>query len=242
MRIVTIGLMLNLAFGSAALAQGTMCPLACDAEAVPEVGIVTCTQLIQSGKLRGEKLAAALATRADLQYANGDSEGALEDYDRATRVHPAYADAYYNRGHIFDERREHSKAIAEYTKAIEIEPRYEYLTNRAASYLALEQYGRAIADYTQAVSIRPGDSGSYFRRGNAHASMGERDAAIADFAKAIETAQETYARIVYLARLYHVQGLKEQALTQYRAALARAEIEDQGRKMLQDYMDRLLTQ
>ena len=155
MRLVTIGLALSLACGSAALAQAPSSAARCDAEGIPEVAIAACTRMIESGQLRGEKLADALKIRGDVHYNKGDPEGALEDYDRATRINPRYADAYYNRGNIFDERQEHAKAIAEYTKAIEITPAYEYLTNRARSYQLLKDFGRAIPDYTQAVQIRP---------------------------------------------------------------------------------------
>ena len=240
MRLVTIGLALSLACGSAALAQAPSSATRCDAEGIPEVAIAACTRMIESGQLRGEKLADALKIRGDVHYNKGDPEGALEDYDRATRINPRYADAYYNRGNIFDERQEHAKAIAEYTKAIEITPAYEYLTNRARSYQLLKDFGRAIPDYTQAVQIRPEESGSYFSRGNSFAEMGERDAAVGDFRKAVETAQEATHRIAYQARLYHVQGLKEQAEAQYRLALACRDLDEAARKVIQDYLDELL--
>ena len=88
MRLITIGLALSLACGSAALAQAPSSAARCDAEGIPEVAIAACTRMIESGQLRGEKLADALKIRGDVHYNKGDPEGALEDYDRATRINP----------------------------------------------------------------------------------------------------------------------------------------------------------
>jgi len=220
---------------AAAAAEQTRCEGGGD----PQIAIAACTRLIESGTLNNEALAVAFFNRAANHQDKGDLPSALVDYEKAARIKPGFADAHYNRGIILDEMGELSKAVAEYTKAIDIERDYAFLTNRGTAYLSLRDFDRAIADLTEAVGLRPTDSGSYFRRGNAYADKGNVDAAVRDFTKATALAPDEASRTAYTARLYHAQGLTRRAMDAYRAALARDDLDDAGRKMIETYMNKL---
>jgi tetratricopeptide (TPR) repeat protein len=88
-------------------------------------------------------------------------------------------DSYLNRG-------DYDKAIADYTRAIEIDPRdavaYE---NRGIAYTSKGDIDRAVADFTQAISIDPLYAGTYFNRGCAYDEQGDYDKAIADYTQTI---------------------------------------------------------
>jgi len=66
---------------------------------------------------------------------------------------------YFFRGQIYGKYKyEDTKAIKDYTKAIELQPKYSraYL-NRALSYSMLKEHDKAIADYNKMVELRPAD-------------------------------------------------------------------------------------
>jgi tetratricopeptide (TPR) repeat protein len=95
--------------------------------------------------------------------------------------------AYHNRGLLYQAMGRYDQAIADYNKAIEINPRYiNSYRNRGLIYRARGQYDRAIADYSKAIEIDPGFHKAYNNRGNIYTIKGEYDRAIADYTKAIE--------------------------------------------------------
>lgn len=54
---------------------------------------------------------------------------------------------------------EYGKAIAEYDKAIDLEPRYALARfNRAYAYGETGEYDKAIADYSKAIELDPSDA------------------------------------------------------------------------------------
>ena len=66
------------------------------------------------------------------------------------------ATAYINRGVAYADKHEYDRAITDYTKAIEIDPRdaLAYF-NRGNAYRDKGEYDRANADYTRAIEINP---------------------------------------------------------------------------------------
>ncbi len=53
---------------------------------------------------------------------NGDYEKAIVDCTEAIRFDPQNAEAYYNRGLAWTEKRENDKAIIDCTEAIRLDP------------------------------------------------------------------------------------------------------------------------
>ena len=77
-------------------------------------------------------------------------------------------------------------AIADYTRAIALEPdsAHPYL-NRGLAHAAEGDDEAAIADYTEAIRLGPADADTYFHRGEARSRAGDDEAAVADFSEAI---------------------------------------------------------
>ena len=61
-----------------------------------------CTTIIQSSQEAREKLATAFDNRGVAYRLKGDYERALQDYDQATRLNPDNANAFNNRGIIYE--------------------------------------------------------------------------------------------------------------------------------------------
>ena len=67
--------------------------------------------------------------------------------------------SYTNRGIAYAGKGQYDHAIADYDKAIELNPRYERAyVNRGDSYYARRQYDHAIADYKDAIDLNPMNS------------------------------------------------------------------------------------
>src|SRR5438034_274217 len=70
------------------------------------------------------KDAIAYNNRGYAKSDKGDLDGAIADYDEATKFDPKYAIAYCNRGNAKDDKGDPDGAIADYTRAIELNPKY----------------------------------------------------------------------------------------------------------------------
>ncbi len=128
--------------------------------------------------------------------------------------------AYTNRGNAYDDKGEVDRAIADYTKAIALDPNYAIAyTNRGLTYEKKGEVDRAIADYTKAIALDPNYAIAYTNRGAAYYSKGEVDRAIADFDETIKR-NPNYA-ITYTNRgyAYEKKGDKDQAIADFRKAL-----------------------
>ncbi|MDY6950155.1 MAG: tetratricopeptide repeat protein [Thermodesulfobacteriota bacterium] len=121
---------------------------------------------------------------------------------------------HHVKGLRYQEKGKWDKAIAEYTKAIELNPEYgrAYL-DRGGAYLNKGQYDQAIFDSTKAIALHPNVSEAYFNRADAYRITAQYDRAISDYTKVIELNPE-YAK-AYLDRggAYLCKGDYEQAIS-----------------------------
>ena len=85
---------------------------------VPDIVISGCSAVIQARQDVPRRLAIAFNNRGYAFKFKGDYDRALEDYDQAILLNPAYANAYNNRGVIYRLKGEYDRAIADYDQAI----------------------------------------------------------------------------------------------------------------------------
>ena len=87
------------------------------------------------------------------------------------------------------------QAIADYTKALEINPKYyDAYNNRAHAYFKKGQDDRAIADYTRALEINPRYNKAYYTPGYAYFKEGHNDRARADLEQAAKLDRDLLSR------------------------------------------------
>lgn len=84
----------------------------------PEALISGCTAVIQSGHHSGHDLAVALTNRGLGYRATCRYELALQDFDRAIRLDPDYAPAYYQRANLAWERGDIERARQDFDRAL----------------------------------------------------------------------------------------------------------------------------
>ncbi len=100
---------------------------------------------------------------------------------------PDAAPLYNSRGSAYHDKGDLDLAIADYTKAIEINPLdVEGYINRGAAYISKNQLDLAISDYNKSIEINPGYAEAYNNRGLVYMSKGQLDQAISDYNKSIE--------------------------------------------------------
>jgi len=128
--------------------------------------------------------------------------------------------AYVNRGHAFKNQGDRDRAIADYNKAILLDPqsRISYL-QRSATYYDKGDFDRAIADASAAIRLDPKDAAAYEMRGTAYDSEGNRELAIADYSEAIRL-DPNVSRAYYNRGLaYHRKGGLDQAIADFTEAI-----------------------
>ncbi len=130
------------------------------------------------------------------------------------------AAAYSNRGNSYIKKGEYGQAIADYGKAIELNPKYaEAYGGRGAAYSNTGEYGRAIADFDKAIALKPKNADAYRSRGFAYAGKGDYERAIADYDKAISLDPESVLSHYRRALAFAAKGDDASAITAYRMAI-----------------------
>ncbi|MEG4272554.1 MULTISPECIES: tetratricopeptide repeat protein [unclassified Microcoleus] len=116
-----------------------------------------------------------------------DFEGAIENFDRAIKLKPNYANAYNNRANVRHELADDAGAIEDYTNAILLNPNCAgFHRNRGIISCKLGDYRGARADHTRAIQLNPNNDQAYNSRGFARLQMGDVPGALKDFTQAIE--------------------------------------------------------
>ena len=181
--------------------------------------------------------------RGDFEAARRHYNEAIADYTKVIDFNTDYTEAYYNRGNAKrklldyemaqgDEgdfeaaRRYYNEAIADYTKAIDLNTDYtEAYYNRGIAKATLgsfegargdfeaarRHYNEAIADYTKVLELEPRDAEAYYVRGVAKIVNRDYEAAIADYTKAIDLNTD-------YTKAYYNRGVTKAALGSFEGA------------------------
>jgi tetratricopeptide (TPR) repeat protein/tRNA A-37 threonylcarbamoyl transferase component Bud32 len=180
-------------------------------------------RLFERALEQDENVVPAYVGLARCSMCDGRSEDALGYLDKAVNLAPADALPYLVRGQLWLYEEEGDKAMADLTRAIELDPDSgeAYFWRGAAANYPLEDYEQAYADLSKAIELAPDLHQAYLMRGQIlHWHRDAADAALADFSKYVELAPEDpsgyYARgEVYLDSL----GDYESAVAEFTRAI-----------------------
>ncbi|MET4071155.1 tetratricopeptide (TPR) repeat protein [Bradyrhizobium sp. S3.2.6] len=154
--------------------------------------IAACTRAIESGDYDDRDLSILYHQRGDFWSWTSLADcvdRALKDYTDAIRLEPEAVSSLLNRSHIYNQRHDYDRAIADVNRAFEgglsdYGKRVGY-DERGYAYQAKGDIDRAIADYTDSIQL---NANSYFAlsaRGSAYHAKGDLDRAIADLDQVI---------------------------------------------------------
>ncbi len=129
------------------------------------------------------------------------------------------ADAYLYRGLAYAKKGQHDKAISDFNKALEINPKYaEAYFNRGITWIKKFDFDQAIADFNKAIEINPRYDRAYHDRATVWVLKFDFDRAIADCNKAIEI-NSRYAKAYILRGLtYDTLGKKKKGCSDLKHA------------------------
>lgn len=126
---------------------------------------------------------------------------------------------YHSRGLCYKVLGMYRQALADYNKAIELEPldSFNYVF-RGDLYLKMRKYEQALADYDRAIELKPNYYFHYETRGKFYLARGNYACALADCNKVVEFCPNA-AHYVERANIFLALGDSAQAQADYRAAI-----------------------
>jgi tetratricopeptide (TPR) repeat protein len=129
------------------------------------------------------------------------------------------ATAYNNRGLSFDEMGQQDKAMADFERAIALDPRnYFAYNNRGMVFGRNGQYQRSVESFLKAIAVNPKHADSYCNLGLSYFYMGHYDRALENYTKAIELKRDFDMANLKRGNLHFTTGNKELALADYQKA------------------------
>ncbi len=144
----------------------------------------------------------------------GDTQGAVDAYDKAIQLKPDMVEAYNNRGNAMQALGRYKEAIVDYDEALRLEPRdADAYNNRGGARCVLGRHEEAIADCDEALRLKPSMAAAHNNRGNAKHDLGRREEAIADYDEAIRLKPD-------YADAYNNRGVVKSTLGRYKEAIA----------------------
>ncbi|GHT80595.1 hypothetical protein FACS189467_3140 [Bacteroidia bacterium] len=121
-----------------------------------------------------------------------DTDGAIEDFEKAIEIEPKHVVAYNKLGHSYSDKGDFDNAIRVYSKSLEIidNPTIKGLLGnayfkRGLTYLDKEDYKNAIISFSESIKIE--DSTDYYHiRGLAYYNDGQVEAGIKDWEEVLK--------------------------------------------------------
>jgi tetratricopeptide (TPR) repeat protein len=140
----------------------------------------------------------------DIHFQKGQYDLAIKEINRQIETHPGHPLLYipYNdRGEAYRRKGDLDLSIADYNKALEINPTYSTAyNNRGLAYTRKGEYDRAIADFNKALDIDHKFAKAYANRASAYYHKGEYDKAWSDVYQARALGQHMSDEFLTLLR------------------------------------------
>jgi tetratricopeptide (TPR) repeat protein len=128
--------------------------------------------------------ARAYALTGDENLVAGRLKDAEESYRALLQIDPDYAFAHQRLGLVHNAARRFDEAAAAFKRALQKTPDdAPALEGLAEAYLGLRDYTAALDAATHAARLSPDSANAHYLAGLAHASLGQRDQALADLAR-----------------------------------------------------------
>ncbi len=133
---------------------------------------------------------------------------------------PNLARPVTNRGWAFKTVGKWEKALADYTKALQINPEYiTALNDRGVAYAHFNQWGNAITDYSKAIKLNPKFTNAYANRCAAFGSIGQFDNALNDITKAIDLSPDDFTAYSNRGNIYSELKQTEKAIADFNTCI-----------------------
>jgi tetratricopeptide (TPR) repeat protein len=133
-------------------------------------------------------------------YRTDQDEKAVEAFQKAIKLDPELAEAYFRLGLAYDAIGKEQEAEDAYKKAVEKYKKYleanskdaEAHYNLGQAYAGLHLYSEAVKEYRQATHLKDDDADMFYDLGTALSRLAQYDEAAAAFSKSLELDPENY--------------------------------------------------
>jgi tetratricopeptide (TPR) repeat protein len=123
----------------------------------------------------------------------GNSDKALEDFNKTIELKPAYTQAYVNKGNILRDQDKHDEAINAYNKALELNANLPIAYfNRGTLYMNEGKNEEALNDFNKAIELNSQYYKAYSNRGIVYFNQQKYAEAINDYTSAIDIKNDYY--------------------------------------------------
>ncbi len=145
---------------------------------------------------------------------------AIQDFDRALRTQPTYADAFHGRCIALRRKKQYDRALQDCSEAIRLRPDFaEAFFNRGFAQKEREQYELAIQDYDRAIRLRPAVARYWNGRCFARAIVGQLQAALVDCTESLRRQPNVANTLDSRGFIYLKLNELDRAIADYDAAL-----------------------
>ena len=150
----------------------------------------------------------------------GLNQEALTFFDKALKIDPRYASAWYNKGVALYNLGRYEEAITCCEKALEIDPKYTSAwNNKGVALNNLGRYEEAITCYDKALGLDPKCVGAWNNKGVALYNLGRYEEAIEKYQEALKLNRDLPECHINLAVLLSVTNRHGEAEREFREAL-----------------------
>jgi tetratricopeptide (TPR) repeat protein len=176
--------------------------------------------------------------RSDKAFLSGDVRGSAEHLEKALEIYPNLAVVHNALGARYAELKEHEKAIAEFEKAIALNPRYHLaMDNMTVEMCVLHRFSDAEPIAKQALALEPESANSQYLLGSILVEEGHYTG---EPVKLLESAKVAFPRAhLFLAKAAVGRGENAKAAEELRAYLQSPARE---KKAAQDWLEMLQRQ
>jgi tetratricopeptide (TPR) repeat protein len=150
-------------------------------------------------------------------------EDSISLWDHAIALYPdSDALLYYSRGMAHEnERGDDARALADYTRAIELNPNhYDALVARGIVRGKMGRRAESMRDFDRAIAINGQNSRAFGNRGTLHHFMGNYDEALSDYLRSLEIDPQNAVTHHNIAMIYESKGMVAEAQRHSEAARA----------------------
>lgn len=186
----------------------------------------------------------SLRASAHRKAKQGDYIGAIALLTQLITRHPSHAVDYNNRGLIYFQSGQQEKALADYNKALQLNPELDNAYNNRANYYASRgQLAEALTDYEIALDLNPGNTRTWINQAITFRDLGLYDLALENLDMALMLGgleENIYAE---RGRTYHLRGDWNCALADYQRALSamkQSGLAGRLRRNVESWMNELL--
>jgi DNA-binding winged helix-turn-helix (wHTH) protein/Tfp pilus assembly protein PilF len=189
------------------------------------------------------RLARYYNNRGVMRQQNGDIRGAIGEYEWALRFSSGYADARYNLGDAYEEIPDYARAIEQYQRAVDADPKFYPAYNNLSRLYIMRQkdYAAALRLLDRAISLQPHEPSVqytlYKNYGWANLELGHLGQAEQNLQFAVSADPLRGSAHCLLAKVLDRQGKTTNALREWEFCLAHSnqpEVEPEWRNEAQE--------